>query len=230
MRIFESMKSKFYTVFIVLFVVLFSCKAQQNIAKCYEMAKEVQRFSFIESDYVPDDTLVDLKNGYYELSNEDQKLCQVTKFSKKDKSSLLLVTGYYSDMQCSSFPFHIFEIDKNGDSCVKAVPSFYFPNLRVEDFLKTDTSQKIAEKYLTSISEEYLSADASISQVLGEFYDFHFILPRYGTTVEVTLTVCDYIPVNQVAIVEWDAVENAIQSLYFKFNKRTGKLELMDKK
>jgi hypothetical protein len=224
------MKSLSYILIVALFAFVASCKAQQNITECLELAQEVNRFSFNESDFTPTDSLIDLKNGYFEMSSSDHVLTQAAKFNKKDKSTLLLVSGFYSDMQCANFPFYLFEIDKKGDTCIKKDPMNFFPALRYEDFLKNDSVLKIANKYLPILAETYLDENATVQQILSEFYDFHFILPRFGTTIEVTLTVCDYIPVNEQEIVEWKEVEKAIKSLYFKFNKQSGLFELVSKK
>ena len=74
---------------------------------------------------------------------------------------------------------------------------------------------------LSEIKDEYLGSDASIEDILNEVYDYRIIIPRKGTTAKVTLTVCDYIPVNEVGIHrdDWSVVEENIRVVEFTYDR-----------
>ena len=80
---------------------------------------------------------------------------------------------------------------------------------------------QILEKYLPEIKKTYLDSNATIEDLLKEIYDLHMIIPRKGTNIKVTLTVCDYIPLNVVNIgkEDWSIIEDNIKVIELIYDK-----------
>jgi len=172
------------------------------------------------------DTIIDLKSGYYELNYafDDYtkiKLCQVAKFNNTDGTILIAITGYYADEQCSNYPSRFYEISKSGDRFIPIELETVLPFLNFSTFFTDLKPTQILEKYLPEMRDKYLGSNAEIANAIDEVYDYHIIIPRKGTTAKVMLTVCDYIPRNQVNIDrnDWSIIEDHIKAMKYIYDK-----------
>jgi hypothetical protein len=197
----------------------------KNILECMEVIG-FDILQYVQADVVLErsDTIIDLASGYYEVNIDmgtEIKLCQVAKYNNRDGSVLLGISGYFGDMQCSNHPFHFYEISKSGDGFTPVEKDAILPSLDYSMFLIDSKPMQILEKYLPEIKKTYLDSTATIDDVLEEIYDFHVIFPRKGTRTKVSLTVCDYIPRNEVniGIDDWSIIEDSIGVIEFIYDK-----------
>jgi hypothetical protein len=207
--------------FIILFTLVVAkiSFGQKNLTIDQCLALDGFNFNeYNQADRMPKDTLIDIKNGYYEISDGEIKLLQATKFNNKDKSILIIATGFYADMQCANY-FTNFYI-KSKDSLIVCNQNRVMPTLKFSDFFIDSTITEIVKKYLPEIQEEYFP-NATIENIYQELFDFHFILPRFGTDIIVELTVCDYIPTNVVEFDknDWEVINTNHASIKFTYNK-----------
>lgn len=174
---------------------------------------------FNQADRFPKDTLIDIKNGYYEINDGETKLLQATKFNNSDGTIMIAATGYYADMQCYNYFSKFYS--KTDTSLVEMHTEDVMPEFKFSDFFIDATIREVAQKYLPTIQQEYFP-NATLENVYEEFFDIHYILPRYGTKVIAKLTVCDYIPLNEVNIDEedWKVVETRHESIALAYNKK----------
>lgn len=197
----------------------------KNILECMEIIG-FEIYKYVQADVVLErsDTIIDLKSGYYELNfdfSEEVKLCQVAKYNNTDGTILLGISGYYGDEQCSYHPFYFYEISKSGDRFIPIEHKAILPSLDFSMFFVDSKPIQILEKYLPAIKKTYLDSNATIEDLLKEVYKFHIIIPRKGTKTKVTLTVCDYIPRNQVNISkdDWSIIEDSIRGIELIYDK-----------
>lgn len=220
--------------FFPLFLLLTSLSTQAknlNIEECLQLV-DFDPAKYIQADisweeYQP---LVDIKNGYYEIkdTDTDRILCQAAKFNNKDGSVTLMITGYYSDMQCSNHFTQSYLIFPDGKKYIEMgleelnLPSDYAA------FIGNEILNKELEKLLIDLKGIYLSEEDNVGQVYNELYDFHYILPRYGTDISVSLTICDYIPTNEMEIKSdvWDLIEESVPTKSLSYDKKFIKFEL----
>jgi len=223
---------KIGTLLIYILLINLSFGQNKNILDCLKTI-DFKLEDFNESDFFkPTDTIIDIKNGYYELfvanthiiDNIEQNtvLCQAAKFNNTDGTIILAITGYYGDEQCSKHPSFFFEISKNGDDFKRIELSNILPNIELDEFLSESKAIKIIEEYLPKIQGNYLDTNATVKDVLNEIYDIHYILPRKGKTITATLTVCDYIPTNEVSFEEndWEFIEREFKTIDLVYNDK----------
>lgn len=176
---------------------------------------------FNQADRIPTDTIIDLKNGYYEINDGETKLLQATKFNNLDSSILIAATGYYSDMQCFNYFSKFYIKSKNLNTLEDVLLDDVIPELMFSDFFIDSAIKEITNKYLPLVQQEYYP-NAAVEDIYEEFFDMHFILPRYGTKIIVKLTVCDYIPLNAVNMDEedWKIIETQHKSISLSYDKK----------
>ena len=216
------------SVSILFLFISFHCFTQNKLD--IEKAKALIGYNIYDynhADSMPTDSLTDVKNGYFEVSYDYAKLCQIGLFKNKDGSGLVISTGYYSDEQCSMYFSYFHLIPSSIDTSVVLEPSRVLPALTFRDFFVGDSVDLIIKKYLPEINKNYLE-NGTIDQVISEVYDIHYIVPRKGTKLKVELTICDYIPTNAVSIdpKDWHIIETSIKPIYLKYNKSKKAFEI----
>lgn len=197
----------------------------KNILECMDIIG-FDIYKYVQADILLErsDTIIDLQSGYYEINmdlGKEIQVCQVAKYNNIDGTILVGISGYYADMQCSYHPFYFYEISKSGDCFIPIEHKAILPALDFSMFFKDSRPIQILEKYLPEIKNTYLDSNATIEDLLKEVYDFHIIIPRKGTKTKVSLTVCDYIPRNEVNISQddWSIVEGDIKVIELIYNK-----------
>jgi len=216
-------------LFIIAFSISYLVCGQESfsIHKCLDLINfELKDYNL--ADTSPSDTILDVKNGYFEVSYDYAKLCQVTYFKNADKSFTVLSTGYYSDQQCFNYFSYFHHIPSSTDTSIRMEQISYLPELQFEDFFVNDTITKMISKYLPEINANYLpNGEGSIQDVINEIYNYHIILPRQGKQLIVELTLCDYIPTNVVSISEedWAVFSEFTHPVYLHYNKKSKKFE-----
>jgi hypothetical protein len=176
---------------------------------------------FNQADRFPKDTIIDIKNGYYEINDGETKLLQATKFNNSDGTIMIAATGYYADMQCYNYFSKFYQKSKTDTSLIEILTDDVMPEIKFSDFFIDSTIRQVTQKYLATIQQEYFP-NATLENVYEEFFDIHYILPRYGTKVIAKLTVCDYIPLNAVNIdgEDWKKVEVQHDAILLTYDKK----------
>ncbi|MEM0992025.1 MAG: hypothetical protein AAGI49_03270 [Bacteroidota bacterium] len=220
-------KTTFHGIFFLLFFINTGISQHKNILECMQVIGfDADQSVIADIDLKWCDTIVDLKSGYFELNyafggDTKYKICQVAKFNNTDGTILIGITGYYADEQCSNYPSTFYEISKSEDLFTPLEIKTILPSLDFHLFFIDPNPIQILEKYLPEIKDKYLGSEATLEDILNEVYDYRIIIPRKGTTAKVTLTVCDYIPLNEVSINrdDWSVVEENIRVVEFAYDR-----------
>ena len=217
-------RTTYYVFIAVLLSVNYGRSQTMNILECLDVI-DFDVNKHVAADILLDqcDTIVDVNSGYFEIyeGRENISLCQVAKFINKDGSILIAISGYYADEQCSHHPYSFSEISPSENTFRTLDAAAIFPSLAFTLFFVDSMPNKILEKYLPEIKQNYLDSNATLTDLLEEIYDVHVIPPQSGTKTKVTLTVCDYIPSNQVSFnqEDWGIIEEQIKVIEMSYNK-----------
>ncbi len=216
-----------FLILILMNISVFS----QNILEALELKNDLIG-EYVEGEAMSTDTIVDLKNGYYEefLSSGDGNktiIRQAAIFHNHDGSRTLGVSITSWDFQCYIYKTNFYEIPKLKDSINTIINDDILPNLNIREFILDSNISSVINKYLPEIQENYLGPNATIEEVLSEVYDIIYILPQRGTSLTATLRVCDYIPTNEVSINpdDWAIIDNDFVSIELEYDKTLKKFK-----
>lgn len=211
------------------FILMSTLGFSQNILEALELKRNLIG-EYVEGELMSTDTIIDLKNGYYEAfssdGGEDKTITrQAAIFRNYDGSRTLGISITEYDFVCFHSQTSFYEISKSKDSITTVVSTKILPELTIGEFLKDTTVLSILYKYLPEIQENYLDANATIGQILSEVYHIKYLLPQRGTSLIATLGVCDYIPTNVVGISpdDWSIIENKFGAIELEYDKRQKK-------
>ncbi len=210
-------------------LVLFSSSfvwAQNNIVDYLKLAESNIKV-YKEGELRANDTIIDLKNGYYAEIHEDVILRQAAIFNNSDGSKLLGVSTCEWDFACFNYQTHFSKLSKIGDSIFFETQNNVLPKIKVLDFITTPATIEVLNKYLIKLQGSYLDSNATIDDLLSELYKIKYILPQKGTTILATLAVCDYIPTNEIEIIEsdWEIISNNFDTIKLSYNKKSNKFQ-----
>lgn len=171
---------------------------------------------------------IDSNSNYFRTICEDLDLilCEGKVIQLSKHESLLLIQGIESDEQCVHFRHYCFQ----GNPLSNQINEFKFQNyfnleldLVLKNLVKPEI-QILIDKYLPEIKSNYLGEDATLTQVLNEFYDLKLEFDPDKSKFMITLKYCDYIPLNAVDIDVSDQEKMANgyykMQLYFNVKKR----------
>lgn len=224
--------------FLALFTILILIKPSgfsQSILEALQL-KEDSIGGYIEGEVRSTDTIIDIRNGYYEefsLYKAGNKTVtrQAAIFHNHDGSKMLGISITVWDFQCYNYGTNFYEIPKSKDSISTVSNHDILPRLNIKELL-VDTN--VFKKYLPEIQENYLDSNATIDNILSELYSIVYILPQIGTDLIATLRVCDYISTNEINIShdDWSIIENSILSMELEYDKTQKKFKqkIADKK
>lgn len=172
------------------------------------------------------DTIIDLRNGYYEefhaVHGEDHKTIvrQAAIFRNHDGSSTLGISTTEYDFVCFLGKTNFYKISSSKDRIHPILNEDILPELHIREFV-TDSIVSVLHKYLPALQGNYLDANATIEKLLSEVYHIIYILPQRGTNIIATLKVCDYIPSNETSIApdDWLIIENDFVSIELAYDK-----------
>ena len=224
LEIINMIKTVFCGILFHLIFINSGISQNRNILECMELI-DFDFYQYVQADLSIEncDTIIDLKSGYFELFNDETKtkFCQIAKFNNIDSTILVGITGFHADMQCSNHPSHFFEISKSGDSITPIENKAVLPYLDYPMFFTDSMSIQLLEKYLPEVKTKYLGSNGTIEDFMREIYDFHIIIPRKGTKTKLTLTVCDYKPLNEIKIGkdDWSIIEDSIRVIELIYDK-----------
>ncbi len=209
------------TILFLLSTVGFS----QNIMEALQLKRNLIG-EYLIGELMATDTIVDLRNGYYEEYHsfgvgDKTMLQQAAIFRNQDGSSTLGISITEYDFVCFFDKTNFYEIPKSSDTIHMLTTNDALPDLTVRD-LVTDTIVSVLNTYLPKLQGGYLDATDTIDKLLSEVYHVAYILPRHGTNLTATLMVCDYIPTNEISIraEDWAIIENDFLSIELKYDRK----------
>ncbi|GAB5553175.1 MAG: hypothetical protein Sapg2KO_27660 [Saprospiraceae bacterium] len=208
----------------VIFILMNTPGFSQNILEALQL-KNDSIGEYVIGELRASDTIVDLRNGYYEefysFEGDDKHIIrQAAIFHNQDGSRTLGISIAEYDFVCFYDKTDFYEISKSKDSIHPTLKEDLLPDLNFREFVK-DTTISVLNKYLPKLQENYLDSNATIDKLLSEIYYISYILPQWGTTLIVTLGACDYIPRNEISINsdDWSIIENEILSIELVYDK-----------
>jgi len=208
-----------------IFILLNIPGYSQNILEALALKNDLIG-EYVEGEARSTDTIIDLKNGYYEEfsslgENNKTTIRQAAIFKNHDGSTTLGVSIASWDFQCYVFETNFYEIPKRKDSIYTIANDEILPGLAIKAFISDSSVLTVLNQYLPAIQEKYLGSNATIDEVLSELYDIIYVQPQRGTTLIATLKVCDYIPTNEVSIHpnDWAIIENVLISIELEYDK-----------
>lgn len=202
----------------------------QNILEALQLKNDLIG-GYAEGELMATDTIIDLRNGYYEefRSHGDGNktiVRQAAIFHNHDGSRTLGISITEYDFVCFFDKTNFYEIPKSKDSIHTVLNDEILPDLTIREFV-TDTIVSVLNKYLPELQGNYLGSNDTIDKLLSEVYHIAYILPQRGTSLIATLGVCDYIPRNEVSITsdDWSIIENGFVSIELKYDKTRKKFK-----
>lgn len=216
------MKRLFISVF--LSFLIHPCFSQ-NILEALRLQEDSIE-KYVEGEFYSTDTIVDLRNGYYEEfhSWSDQSkliLRQAAIFNNDEGSKLLGISVCSYDFVCMLSKTSFYEVSKSQNSIKPISPKAILPQLTYQDFLK-DISQ------LSELKDYLRKQDLTDSGFYDDFDEYlnesgifaiKYSMPRKGTSLIANIDVCDHFLGRE----EW----LRLKGKYFKevFLKYDGKLK-----
>ena len=215
----------------IFFILLFSFSVtafpQKNIVEFLKL-KDSKIKAYSEGELMANDTVVDLKNGYYAEVKDDEIIRQAAVFNNSDGTKTLGVTVCIWDFVCFNYVSNFYNISKLNDTLVIVEDKSILPEIKILDFIKGTSIAEVLKKYLLKLKGGYLDEEATIDDLLSELYEIKYIIPQKGTSIKAKLEVCDYIPTNEITIDEkdWEIIMNKPLILKLIYNKNSKKFHL----
>ncbi len=182
---------------IIPFIFGFLCPnlfGQKNISDYIKLLPLDKCYS---TDLPLTDTLVDVKNGYFEISNSgDPKnaIVQAAVFKNADSTVTIAITGLFQDQQCSFYHSIFYEYSKKTNRTREIPAEKILPATEIKLLLNSKTLPIISAKLKTMKGKN--PRHLATEDVIRELYSLHCIIPRQGSMVTVTLSICDYVLVD----------------------------------
>lgn len=213
-------------IVLIIFSSSLSIYSQNNVVD-YLKLKETLVKAYFEGELMANDTVVDLKNGYYAEANDSKIIRQATIFYNADGTKTFGVTICEWDFACFNYTSNFYNISKLNDSIVFYEDKSIIPQMRISDFIVSTSIKKTLKKYLPKFIS-YIGKEAKLEDLLLELYEIKYILPQKGTAIKATLEVCDYLPTNEIQINEedWRIISTDFLTINLYYNKKIKKFEL----
>lgn len=210
---------------LILLILMNTLGFSQNILEALQLKNDLIG-EYVEGELRSTDTIIDLRNGYYEEGNETM-IRQAAIFHNHDGSRTLGISITQYDFVCFYNETSFYEISKSKDSINPILSGDILPDLKIREFVIAANVFPVLNKYLPEIQENYLDSTATIDKLLSEIYHIAYIMPRKGTNLIATLKVCDYIPTNEVSITpdDWSIIENDFVSIELEYDKTRKKFK-----
>ena len=154
----------------------------------------------------------DIGNGYisYTVPSQKEPFFQITLFKNNKKESFIVM---HTKNICGDF-FSCKEVNKQTKF------------LQYEDGKWTNVEDII----LPEITPKLFYDNDEYSKLLNnkEDYSYKYKLPRYGTTVEIEIMICDEITESpKISYATYQKLESQKKTVYLKFNKELSKFEII---
>lgn len=220
-------------VFIVLFLI--SCSSTNNKlhTNVYNFYKNLPDGFGLEYEAIID-SVIDKENGYlYFNARNEYGDCNYTLkiFDDENNKTIFGITQDYPLRECRYYAWVFMEYcNENYDDAFKKIFDGYYeypdsvllemgrayPLLSAKLFYDDEETLQMLKDYVN-----YYAADKSVP------YDFIFKLPRFGNTIEVTLTICDNEFEENISTREqFEEINSNVNTIKFKWNNETKKFDL----
>ncbi|MFT7247328.1 MAG: hypothetical protein ACI97P_000092 [Arcticibacterium sp.] len=221
---------RFSALFTTLLLTSFS-GFSQNILEAIQL-QEASFGAYMEGETRATDTLIDLKNGYYEeflAYDDDNKTItrQASIFHNHDGSGMLGVSITQWDFVCFHTETNFYEIAESKDSIHAILKDDILPDLNIREFVTDSNAFNLLGKYLPQYQETYTDTNATIDAILSQVYSIVYRLPQRGTDLIATLKVCDYLPLKEVDVGQdnWSIFENSFLAIELEYDKKQKKFK-----
>lgn len=155
---------------------------------------------YTEGEHQSTDTIIDLRNGYYEEFYADKNdnynltLRQAAIFNNVEGTQLLGITVCIWDFVCFQSNTSFYEISKSRKSIKPINLSVILPQLTYQDFLQDISLLSDLKEYMSKQSLADADSYDDFDEYLNEsgVFDIKYSLPRKGTSVIASIGACDY--------------------------------------
>ena len=197
----------------------------QNIVEALQL-KADSIGAYTPGESMPNDTLVDLQNGYYEAflsHHEDHKFVvrQAALFRNRDGSKTLGISTTEWAFACFDYATNFYEIAPSGDRIHSVSNDSVLPVLSIREFLADSTVLSVLNTYLPVAQQSRPEDTVTLDQLLVEVYDIAYVLPRIGTSLTATLKFCDHVPdyLEKMTSDEYEVLESNFTSLNLEYDR-----------
>ena len=216
-------------ILFVITVLVNTLGISQNVLEALQLKNDLIA-EYVEGELMATDTIIDLRNGYYEEFRSSEKgnktiTRQAAIFHNHDESRILGISITEYDFVCFHNETNFYEILKSRDSIHVISNVDVLPHLNIREFIIDTNILSILNRCLPELQGNYLDSNDSIDKLLSEVYYIRYLLPQGGTTIIATLGVCDYIPTNQISITpdDWSIIENNFTPIELAYDKKEKK-------
>ncbi|MBN2572681.1 MAG: hypothetical protein JXA68_11175 [Ignavibacteriales bacterium] len=219
---------------IIIALITISCAQNSNninVSNFYHNLPE----QFKESNEEIVDSVVDIENGYLSFfsKNEYGDCHYALKIFKSNTSKVIFgITSDYFLIDCRYYAWLFLEYsDGNLDDAFKKVfkQDYYeypdsvlfemgraYPLLASKLFYDDKETLQILKDYVN-----YYASDKSVP------YDYIFTLPRFGSKIEVTITICDKEFEGNISTKDkFDRIKDDVKTIEFTWNNSTEMFDL----
>ena len=212
---------------ITVLTLLFSSvtSTAQTVAEFVRMI-DTEFEPYQEGEFRANDSLTDLKNGYYQRSfaveneqGEEQKLLrQVAVFINNDSTKTIVETTSSYNFVCWNNEIKFYYYDgkllrfENRDD-------YFLPKINVEELLPEKVLVVFKKYYQLTNKDLYPSFK---SLIFNAYDNFRYELPRYGTEITVHLDFCDYFGTDlnvEISEEDWRIIKNGIVPIKLSYDK-----------
>ena len=208
---------------IILFLLLPFYAASQSITKMITLPG-VETYEVI--DILPNDTIIDTKNGYLAYSDTAKKPAHIVYEAKLFDAAgtvhLFAVTEWSQDMNCDNYNTCFYTYDNEKDSVKKIDQEKIVPGLPYSLFLPDEARvRNTIEKYLPAYNSSRSADPYTVEDVMKEIYEYRFVMPHTGYSMQVKLHVCEYSDAEAVDISQedWRIVKDT-QTITLSFDRK----------
>lgn len=214
------------TFFIFL---LFAVTAKAQTVTDFIRMIDTQYKPYQEGEHLANDSLIDIKNGYYQrgfydesfVSKDEQKLLrQVAVFLNDDSTKTIVESISYWNFVCWSNEIKFYHYD--GKTLhLEAKNRHYLPEIKKEELLSEKTLSVFKKYYLQADYNEY----PTLSDFISPAYDYiRYKLPRYGTAITVHLDFCGYFgEALEISEEDWSTIKKGVVSIKLSYDKKLKK-------
>lgn len=185
--------------------------------------KEAKIGAYIEGEMQSNDTIIDLKHGYYEQSQISDGLKTILRqaalYLNDDNTKTLGIATSTWDFACMVYSIEFYEIS-NIDSITALDIEEVLPDLAISDLEKPEVLT-IAHKYLPAYRKSYNQPDASVENLLqSEFYQVRYLLPREGSDIKAVLEFCHPVAFTDITDEDYEVLEQTSGSINLIYDRK----------
>lgn len=210
------------SVLLFILALISTLALSQDIVEALAL-KEAKIGAYIEGEMQSNDTIIDLRHGYYEESqlSDSRKtiLRQAALYLNDENTKTLGIATSSWDFACMVYSIEFYEI--SGIDSITALDSEeVLPDLTISDLVIPEVLT-IAHKYLPAYRQEYNHPDASVEDLLqSEFYQIRYLLPREGSDITAVLEFCHPVAFTDITDEDYAVLEQTSGSINLIYDRK----------